>query len=77
MGQRSEVRTPTPPPPPPPVPPNMQLTQGTYLRANAHRYLKYLEETPAIYPFINVPVMTIFALPTAVVIFGVVKALTQ
>ena len=43
----------------------------------ARRYLKYLEETPAIYPFINVPVMTIFALPTAVVIFGVVKAIVQ
>jgi hypothetical protein len=41
------------------------------------RYLEYLEETAAIYPFLNLPVMTIYALPSAVVIFGVVKALTQ
>lgn len=40
-------------------------------------YKKYLADTPAIYPFLNIPVSAIYALPALVVAFGVAKALLK
>ena len=39
------------------------------------RYKKHLEETPALFPYLNLPVPAIYVLPLAAVVVGIVRAL--
>ena len=39
------------------------------------RYKKHLEETPALFPYLNLPVPAIYVMPLAAVVVGIVRAL--